>query len=120
MKHKRPIPPKRAEQFLQWFLRDELVEEVLGDLEEKFFSVAESKSPVRAKLNYWYQVLNYLRPFAIKNAIDIPFTYTAMYKHNFLVSRRMLMRNKAYSLINIGGLALGMTVVMLLSFWVWG
>ena len=31
-----PNPPKTAQRFLSWFIKDELLEEVLGDLEEKF------------------------------------------------------------------------------------
>ncbi len=41
-----------------------------------------------------------------------------MIKHNFKVSLRQLMKNKVYSSINIGGLALGMTVAMLIGLWV--
>ncbi|MEZ4848320.1 MAG: permease prefix domain 2-containing transporter [Bacteroidia bacterium] len=36
--------PRRAEKLLEWFIRDELAEEVLGDLEEKFYAaVLEEK-----------------------------------------------------------------------------
>ena len=62
-----PIPPKLANRFLNWFLRDVIAEEVLGDLDEKFYVMVDKKSLFRARLNYWYQVLNYLRPFAIRN-----------------------------------------------------
>ena len=41
-----------------------------------------------------------------------------MIKHNFKVSLRQLMKNKVYSAINIGGLAMGMTVAMLIGLWV--
>jgi hypothetical protein len=62
---KNHIPPRLAQRFLTWFLRDDLAEEVPGDLEEKFNARLEKSTPFRAKLNYWYQVFNYLRPFAI-------------------------------------------------------
>ncbi|MEM6801638.1 MAG: ABC transporter permease [Bacteroidota bacterium] len=42
-----------------------------------------------------------------------------MIKNYFKIAWRNLLRNKTYSLINIGGLALGMTVFMLISLWVW-
>ena len=60
-------PPKLATWFLFRFLKDSIAEEVNGDLEEKFHDVVTEKSLFRAKLNYWYQVFNYLRPFAIRN-----------------------------------------------------
>jgi len=62
-------PPKLANRFLNWILKTELIEEVLGDLEEKFEIQLNKKSPFKAKVNYWYQTINYLRPFAIKNNI---------------------------------------------------
>src|SRR6185369_7390949 len=41
-----------------------------------------------------------------------------MYKSYFKIGWRNLSRNKGYSFINIGGLALGMTVAMLIGLWV--
>ncbi|MEO9869833.1 ABC transporter permease [Ekhidna sp.] len=110
-------PPKLAEKFLLLFLKKELAEEVLGDLDEKFYWTIEKKSLRRAKLNYWYQVFNYLRPFAFKffksNSI-IP----TMIKHNFKISYRILKKNKVFSAINIGGLAMGMIVTTLIGLWI--
>jgi ABC-type antimicrobial peptide transport system permease subunit len=42
-----------------------------------------------------------------------------MLKNYFKIAWRNLLRNKIYSLINILGLATGMTVAMLISFWIW-
>ncbi len=41
-----------------------------------------------------------------------------MIRHNFKVSYRQILKNKGYSFINIFGLALGMTVTMLIGLWV--
>ncbi|WP_425235059.1 ABC transporter permease [Ulvibacterium sp.] len=41
-----------------------------------------------------------------------------MLKHHIKVAWRNLLRNKGYSAINIGGLALGMAVVMMIGLWV--
>lgn len=109
-------PPILAEKFLMLFLKEELAEEVLGDLDEKFFRTIEKKSLRRAKRNYWFQVFNYLRPFAFKffksNSI-IP----TMIKHNFKISYRVLIKNKVFSAINIGGLAMGMSLAILIGLW---
>ncbi len=53
------------------FLRPELVEEVTGDLDEKFQELARKRSVRAARLNYWYQVLHYLRPFAIRKTQNL-------------------------------------------------
>ncbi|NQZ78482.1 MAG: ABC transporter permease, partial [Ekhidna sp.] len=111
------LPPKLAERFLLLFLKEELAEEVLGDLDEKFYRTIEKKSLRRAKLNYWYQVLNYLRPFAFKFFKSNSILGT-MIKHNFRISYRILIKNKAFSAINIGGLAMGMTVAILIGLWI--
>lgn len=42
-----------------------------------------------------------------------------MLKHYFTIGWRTLLRNKGYSLINIGGLALGMSVAMLIGLWIY-
>ncbi len=99
-------------------MRDDLAEEVQGDLEEKFYATAEDHSLRRAKLNYWYQVLHYLRPFAIRNLTTFyqP-THYAMYRNYFKISWRNIVRYKGYSLINISGLAIGMMVAMLIGLW---
>ncbi len=115
MNHSRP--PKLAEKFLLLFLKKDLAEEVLGDLDEKFYRTIEKKSLRGAKLNYWYQVINYLRPFAFKffkgNSI-----LGTMIKHNFKISYRILMKNKFFSAINIGGLSLGIIVSILIALWI--
>lgn len=112
-----PGPPRYAEKVLLWFLKEDLVEEVLGDLDEKFYQTINTQSVAKARRNYWYQVIHYLRPFAI-SIFKTQLTNTVMIKHNFIISFRHLIKNKGYSLINIGGLALGMVVAMLIGLWV--
>ena len=108
------IPPKHAERFLQWFIRDDLAEEVLGDLEEQFFARLEAATPFKAKINYWYQVFNYLRPFAIRKWSFLPNIYFPMYRHNFLISFRRLVRERAFSFLNIFGLAIGIASALII------
>ena len=110
-------PPKFAQRILLSFLRDDLAEEVLGDLEENFLTTARKKSIARAKIAYWYQVFNYVRPFAIRK-MRRELNHIAMYKSYVKIGWRNLLKNTSYSIINIGGLAVGMTVVMLIGMWV--
>lgn len=110
-------PPKLATRLLHFFLRDELKEEVTGDLEEKFVWNAKNKSVFKAKLNYWFQVFNYLRPFAIRNAKPYLNPYP-MYKSYVKVGWRNLLKSKAYSFINIGGLSIGLAVAILIGLWI--
>jgi len=114
----RTSPPRVAEWLLTFFLKGDLLEEVLGDLDEKFYATQEGKPLFRARLNYWYQVINYLRPFALKNSGLLHSIDNSMYKNYFKIGYRNLLRNKAYSSINIIGLAVGMAVSVLIGIWV--
>ena len=41
-----------------------------------------------------------------------------MFQSYFKIGWRNLLKNKGYSLINIGGLAMGMAVALLIGFWI--
>jgi putative ABC transport system permease protein len=110
-------PPKLAQRLLIRFLRNDLAEEVHGDLEEKFYQDLKNKSTLKVKINYWYQVLNYLRPFALRKSKARHLNQYDMFQSYFKIGWRNLAKNKGYSLINIGGLALGMAVAMLIGLW---
>ncbi|MBL7832734.1 MAG: ABC transporter permease [Cyclobacteriaceae bacterium] len=111
------IPPRLPRWLLLRLLRDDLAEEVEGDLEEKFLHELKHRSAFRARLNYWYQVIQYLRPFAIrKNKATL--LYYDMYQNYFRISWRSLLRQKMYSAIKIGGLAIGVAACFLISLYV--
>lgn len=119
MKRKHHIPPKLAQRLLFSFLRDDLAEEVSGDLDERFQEVLVKRSPFRAKMNYWYEVMNYIRPFAIRKSTNYSYNQIDMLQNYFKISWRNLRKNLGYSLINIGGLAAGMTVAILIGLWIY-
>ena len=72
-----------------------------------------------AKLNYWYQVLQYLRPFAIRKSQPTFSTSYAMYKSYFKIGWRNFLKNKTYSLVNIGGLAIGLACCISIGLYIW-
>lgn len=120
-KTKKITPPRLAERFLIWFLRADLAEEVLGNLEEKFYSQLEKKSARKAKRNYWLQVFNYLRPFALKvfsTHSKYRSNFITMLKHNLLISYRSFTRFKSTFFINLTGLASGLACTLLIYLWV--
>jgi putative ABC transport system permease protein len=119
MTESKTIPPKLATRLLLFFLRDDLAEEVQGDLDEKFYSTSRKTSITKAKLVYWYQVFHYIRPFAIRKIKYQQLNHYAMYKSYVKIGWRNLLKNKSYSIINIGGLAVGMAVAMLIGMWVY-
>ncbi len=109
--------PKLAGMILQVMLKDHLYEEVTGDLEERYHSVLKRKSVFRARLDYWYQVFNYLRPFAIRRRKSNSNT-TAMFKHNLVLTIRNFRKFKSQFLINLIGLSTGLACVLFIYLWV--
>ncbi len=115
MKTQNPIPPKLADQLLAWLCRGDLLEEILGDLHQYYKELPE-KPKWKRSLLYWFHVLHFLRPFAIKKSYRP--NPIIMFRHNFKIARRNLVKNKSYSLLNILGLAIGMACSILILLWV--
>ncbi|WOK08189.1 ABC transporter permease [Imperialibacter roseus] len=116
--NKTNTPPRLAGKLLLKLLRDDLAEEVLGDLEEKFYLTAERKSLSKARRNYWYQTLHYLRPFAIRKTQSTNSNITTMFKHNLLLSFRNFKKYKSSFFINLVGLSTGLACALLIYLWV--
>ncbi|MEL7001708.1 MAG: ABC transporter permease [Bacteroidota bacterium] len=116
MKNNNNTPPPMAQHFLCWFLKDDLAEEVLGDLEEKYYATLDQKSVHGARLNYWFQVFNYLRPFALKKYRSNS-KYLNMHPHNFKIAYRHFLRNRTSFLINFFSLTIGLTCSLFIYLW---
>ncbi|MDN5204673.1 ABC transporter permease [Fulvivirgaceae bacterium BMA10] len=113
MKHHKKIPPKLADRFLSWFCKGELLEEIQGDLHEYYEELVD-KPKWKRNLLYWFHVLNFLRPFAIKKSRSYNSDHSAMLRHNFVISIRKLKRNKTYTAINVFGLTVGIACVIVI------
>ncbi len=111
-------PPKLARRFLLMFLRRDLADEVLGDLEENFQFVRKEKSAFRAKINYWFQVFNYLRPFALKRKSRLTIHSMSMLQNYMKVTHRTLAKQKLYAFINIAGLSIGLASFIMVALYV--
>ena len=111
-------PPKLARRLLQSFLRDDLAEEVSGDLEEQFYSLVKRKSLFRAKLTYWYQVFNYMRPFAIRKGRLETINQYDMFQNYLKIGVRNLVKSKFFSLINVSGMAISMAIFFVIALYI--
>lgn len=77
-------------------------------------------SPRKANIRFVLDVLFLLRPSMIQNAEGINrLNQYGMIKSYFRIGWRNMLRNKGYSLINIGGLAAGLSIVMLIGLWIY-
>ena len=120
---KAPHPPHWANRLLEFFCAPHLLEEVQGDLYERFERQAVLFGVKIAQRQYVYNVLSFIRPFALKRQPSIyPSTYLyspPMLRSYFKIAFRNLAKNKVYSFINIGGLAVGMAVAMMIGLWIY-
>ncbi|MEM6841776.1 MAG: ABC transporter permease [Bacteroidota bacterium] len=111
-------PPKAATHFLRWYCRSELLDEVEGDLCELFQRRIDARGLKRAQILYWLNIFMFLHPDYIRKRKYYPINHTAMFRNYFKVATRNLVKHKFYAIINVLGLAIGMTCCLLIFLYV--
>ncbi|MEQ1584632.1 MAG: ABC transporter permease [Cyclobacteriaceae bacterium] len=120
MKPPKKNPPQLSLRFFRWFCHPKLRDSIEGDLMELYEERKVKSGKLKADALFIKDVLLLFRPGIIKPAEGYQTLNTyGMYKSYFKIGWRNLVKNKGYSFINIGGLALGMAVAMLISLWVY-
>lgn len=99
-------PPQWPVKILRFFLKEEYLEEIEGDMEEIFFENVERFSVRKARRLYAWEMIKLLRPNLIKNLefVNHLIQYS-MFKNYFKVSFRGLKKSPVNSFINVFGLA---------------
>ncbi|QHV95650.1 ABC transporter permease [Spirosoma endbachense] len=126
----RPAPPRWADRLLEGFVAPHLLEYVQGDLQEVFYKRVKQVGLTHARREYGWAVLHCLTPFFHKPLRPVRSTGKLLSKHsqpalmdmlrNYVkIAFRNLAKNKGYSFINISGLAMGMSVTMLIGLWIY-
>lgn len=116
----RPQPPSFAQRLFRWFCHPDLVDHIEGDLFQEYNQRIGKVGKRKADLAFTVDVIKLFRPGIIKPVEGYRHLNTyGMYKSYFKIGWRNLVRSKGYSLINIGGLAIGMMVAILNGLWVW-
>jgi putative ABC transport system permease protein len=110
-------PPRLADRLLTWFCAPHLVEEVLGDLHERYALRVKQSGESRAQRRYWLDVLAYMRPeFIRREQSEYPNpTNAAMIRNYLKITLRTLRRNKLYTTLNVAGLTFGVTCFLLIG-----
>lgn len=110
-----PTPPRWAERFLEWYCKKELLEDLQGDLREYFDRHVKSKGLTRARLIYVFDVIKFIRLYTIRKPDFInALIHWIMISNYVKTSGRNMVRNKLFSFINIAGLAISMSVGLLM------
>lgn len=128
-KEQNTTPPRWLHFILRRRIHERVLEEVEGDLQELYTHWVQRSGIFIACMRYLVAVLFYLRPLPVTLQKDRrrafnsnhsnPFIHTDMFYSSLKIAWRQLLKNKGYALINIGGLAVGMGVVLMIGLWVW-
>ena len=109
--------PKWPLAFFRWYCNADYLEDLEGDIHERYERNYDEKGRSFARRNYLLDVLRLFRPGIIQIKVNTRYN-NAMTRHHFIIGYRTLLRDKAYSLLHIGGLAMGMTIAILVGLWV--
>ncbi|WP_221408730.1 ABC transporter permease [Chryseolinea serpens] len=115
---KKAGPPQWATRFFRWFCNDHLSEAVLGDLEELYARRRPLLGKRKADLLFVMNVLLFLQPFAIKKRSSTPVNQLAMFENYFKIAWRTMSRQRLYTGIKIGGLAIAIGTCILITLFV--
>lgn len=119
---KQSQPPKLARALFEWYCGNAKVEDLVGDLDEKYYLYLESNSAFLAKLKYCRDVVSLLFSYGIhkrKREASTGSYSTSNFSLDMLqnyikVAVRNLYQHKYFSTLNVFGLAVGMSVSLLL------
>lgn len=119
MKQRSTYPPRFLLAFFRWFCDPRMVEDIEGDLLERFETRLTTKGHFRAKLLFIKDVLQLFRPGIIRSFQGHQkLNYYDMFKHNLTITLRSFLRHKSSFAINLIGLTSGLTCVLLIFLWV--
>ena len=108
-----------ALRFLRSFCPPNLVEEIEGDLLQRYKRDIAKYTESRAGRRMLWNAIRFFRPgILIRNKINFSFNSLYMISNYFKVATRVMMRSKSFSSINIFGLAMGITGAILLFLWI--
>lgn len=115
----KPYPPNLFLRFFRWYCHPRLTDHIEGDLIEVYRKRVKKSGKRKADIRFAIDVLLLFRPGIIRPATGYKnLDNYGMYKSYFKIGWRKLLRNKGHSFINIGGLAAGMTVAILIGLWI--
>ncbi len=108
-------PPRWAERFLEWYCRPEMLEDLQGDLHEYFQRNIATKGLWPARLIYIIDAFKFFRSYTVRQPkITHPMNHLSIIRNYFKTSFRSLGKNKLFSAINVFGMAISMSVGLLL------
>lgn len=116
----KPYPPNLFLRFFRWYCHPDLLYHIEGDLMELYHERHDTSGKRKADIKFIVDVLLLFRPGIIKPSSSYHnLNHYAMIKSYLKIGIRNLLKYKGYSFINIGGLATGMAVAIIIGLWVY-
>lgn len=109
------IPPRWADWLLDRFCREELAEEIRGDLVEAWEADVAVQGRFRSDLTYALEVILFIRSHVIRRRDPHRARGSVMWKNYLTVAVRSVRRQKTWSAINFLGLAIGLACTFLIG-----
>lgn len=108
--------PAWTERLLRAICPDELYEQIEGDLIEIYNYEAKTVGKRKARLRFILACFRFFRPgIVLRNQFSIGFNQPYMIRNYLKMGFRNLMKRKAYSFINIIGLAVGVAACLVIG-----
>jgi putative ABC transport system permease protein len=102
------LPPRWADRFLEWFCTEKQLEILQGDIHELFAYRLKKYGRFRAQLLYIKDVLDYLRPFALKRNRSNTINHLPMFANYIRLALRTFFKNQVSFLINLVGMSIAL------------
>lgn len=113
------MPPRFALRFFRWYCQPKLADHIEGDLLEDYGNRLKKSGKRKADLQFIIDVLLLIRPGIVKPIEGFKNVNTySMFQSYFKIGWRNLLKSKTHAVINIGGLALGIASVFLMTTYV--
>ncbi len=112
-------PPRWAMRFFRWYCRKDLADGMEGDMLELYQRRAQQKGKFKANFLFIWNVLRFFQPFALKQKSEFHHSLTTidMFSNYLKIAYRNLIKSKAFTAINIFGLAIGISsFIIMMSF----
>lgn len=112
-------PPGWMSHFFRWFCKEELCDAIEGDLLTLYDRKVNEKGPLRSNIWYFFSVLSFIQPFALKNRqFSHKLSAFDMFSNYLKIAYRNLIGSKSFTLINILGLATGIAGFVVMAAYV--
>lgn len=108
-------PPSWALRFLRLYVHEDYIEEVEGDLEERFDDNMEQYTYARARQLYVLDVLKLLPIFLLRRSTTKNKNNYGMWKSNIKIAWRQMQKHRVFTAIKLGGFAVGIAACLLIS-----